>query len=452
MIRKLRLALLSLFSCFSIQICAQQPYQLTEAFALECDRQDSLQQFREEFFIPNDENKTKQTYFCGHSLGLQPKNTQILMQEELDAWAQKGVEGHFKENNPWYTYHETVRNSLAKLIGAETNEVVAMNSLTVNLHLLMVSFYRPEQKRYKILMEAPVFSSDTYAVKSQLLFHGYDPDEALIIVTPREGEDYLRMEDVVELLDKRGNEIALVLFSGVNYFNGQFVDIKCLTKKAHEMGCFIGFDLAHAIGNVPLKMHEWEVDFAAWCSYKYLNSGPGAIGGAFVHAKHCKDPSLKRFAGWWGNDPYTRFQLHLEPDFIPVETADSWQISNPSIFALAPLRASLQLFDKAGFSELREKSVKLTGYLEYLIHSIESNKIKIITPMQPEARGCQLSIRVYDQPERLIEKLKESGIICDFRRPDVLRIAPIPLYNTFHEVWQFATILRSHLKRDSSDY
>lgn len=422
-------------------------YQTTEAFALECDKQDPLSQFREQFFIPTNKDGTQQIYFCGHSLGLQPKAAQEIMQSELDAWATLGVEGHFKADAPWYTYHELVRHSLAKLVGAKPEEVVAMNSLTVNLHLMMVSFYHPNASRYKILMEAPVFSSDTYAAKSQIAFHEFDDKQGLIIAQPREGENYLRIEDVERLLDEKGNEVSVVLLSAVNYFNGQALDIKRITKKAHEKGCVVGFDLAHAIGNIPLQLHDADVDFAVWCNYKYLNSGPGAIGAAFVHERHLSDPSVKRFAGWWGNDPNTRFQLHLQPDFVPVESADSWQLSNPSIFALAPLRASLQLFDKADINELRKKAVRLTGYLEFLIKKIKSDRISIITPSNPNERGCMLSISVADEPELLMKKLLQSGIVVDFRRPDVLRITPIPLYNTFHEVWRFGEILKSHLER-----
>lgn len=424
-----------------------EEYQKTEAFAKECDKQDSLSHFRDQFFIPKNKDGTSQIYLCGHSLGLQPKGVPEAMQKELDDWALLGVDGHFKEHSPWYTFHESVRGSLAKLVGGQPKEVVAMNSLTVNLHLMMVSFYRPTPTRFKILMEAPVFSSDTYAAKSQIAFHNYDVDTGLIIIEPREGENCLRMEDVEQLLDEKGNEIALVLLSAINYFNGQLLDIPRITKKAHEKGCLVGFDLAHGIGNIPLQLHDSEVDFAAWCSYKYLNAGPGAIGGVFVHEKHLSDTNLKRFTGWWGNDPNSRFQLHLAPDFIPIQSADSWQCSNPSIFSLVPLKESLQIFEDADISELWKKGKHLTGYMEFLINGINSDRISLITLPDPNARGCMLSIRVSDQPEVLMEKLHESGIVCDFRRPDVLRITPMPLYNTYHEVWQFANVLKSHLER-----
>ena len=422
-------------------------HEATEAFAIESDRNDPLGNLRDLFYIPSNASGESLIYLSGHSLGLQPKATKKLVFEELDAWANDGVEGHFKENAPWFSYHTLVRNSLAALVGASPKEVVAMNSLTVNLHLMMVSFYQPTLERHKILMEAPVFSSDTYAVKSQIKYHGYDPDEALIIISPRPGEDIIRMEDVNALIDQRGEEIALVLLSGVNYFTGQLVDMKQITQKAHEKGSVVGFDLAHAIGNVVLSMHDWDVDFAVWCTYKYLNSGPGAIGGAFVHERHIDDISLPRFAGWWGNDPNTRFDLHLQPEFTPTQSADGWQLSNPSIFSLAPMRAALEIFDQVGMEALREKSVKLTGYLEFLLDQIQSDRIKVITPRNPGERGSQLSIRVEDRPEELLEKLRAAGIVPDFRRPNVIRVTPIASYNTFHDVWKFADILSKHLEQ-----
>lgn len=438
---------LSTFLLILVSILQAQDYSTSEEYALECDRNDPCGHLRDQFFIPM-HGKQQQIYFCGHSLGLEPKAAQIMVLEELDAWADLGVEGHFKEKNDWYSYHTLLREPLARLAGAYPHEVVAMNSLTVNLHLMMVSFYRPTETRYKILMEAPVFSSDTYAVKSQIQFHGFDPSVALVIASPREGEDYLRMEDVEAILDEQGDEIALVMFSGVNYLTGQLIDMKRITEKAHAKGCVVGFDLAHTIGNVPLQLHDWDVDFAAWCSYKYLNAGPGAIGGVFVHERHGRDASLPRFAGWWGNDPQTRFQLHLQPEFVPVPSADSWQISNPTIFGSAPLRASLQVFDSIGMEALREKSVNLTGYLEFLLDQIDTDRISIITPRDPDMRGCQLSFRVDDRPLELLEKLKEKGVVFDFRRPNVLRVAPKPLYNTYHDVWRFASILKQHLEEE----
>ncbi len=421
-------------------------YQDNEIFAQQCDENDSLAYLRDQFLIPTNESGVPLIYLCGHSLGLQPKTTKKLMNDQLDVWAASGVEGHFQDNTyPWYPFHTFVRNQLAGIVGALSHEVVAMNSLTVNLHLMMVSFYNPTPTRYKVLMEAPVFSSDTYAIKSQIAIHGYDSNEALVIANNRPGEDCLRMEDIDALLDERGNEIALVLLSGVNYFTGQFIDMQRVANKAHEKGCIVGFDLAHAIGNVPLLLHDWKIDFAVWCSYKYLNSGPGAIGGVFVHEKHGRNHTLQRFAGWWGNDPATRFALHLQPEFVPVPSADAWQISNPSIFSCVPLLASVQIFDSVGMKALREKSLRLTGYLEYLLDAIKSDRISIITPRDWQARGCQISIRVNDRPEELMALLREAGIVCDFRKPNVLRITPVPLYNTFHDVWQFAQVLKMHL-------
>ncbi len=444
------LACLFLLSTLETRNCDAIEFQNSETFAVECDKQDPLKHFREQFYIPKDDKGNSQIYFCGHSLGLQPKSVTAGMKEELDAWANLGVEGHFKKDSPWYTYPEHVKNSLAHIVGSKPEEVVVMNSLTVNLHLMMVSFYQPTSAKHKILMEAPVFSSDTYAAKSQIAFHGYNVEESLLVVEPRQGEEYLRIEDIEQMLDDKGHEIALVLLSAVNYFNGQKLDIERITKKAHDKGCIVGFDLAHAIGNVPLNLHDMNVDFAAWCNYKYLNAGPGSIGGAFVHERHLTNDNLKRFAGWWGNDPSTRFQLHLEPNFIPVPSADSWQVSNPSIFALVPLKEALKVFENAGFNNILEKGTLLTGYLEFLIESINSNEITLITPHNPSQRGSMLSIKIDDQPELLVETLQHSGIVCDFRRPNVLRVTPMPLYNTFHEVWQFSEILKAHLEEKES--
>lgn len=421
---------------------SEENYQTSESYAINCDLQDPLRNFRDKFYIPQTDEGDPLIYFCGHSLGLQPKKTPLLIEQELEYWSKLGVEGHFKEDAPWYSYHSLVRNSLANIAGAYPEEVVAMNSLTVNLHLMLVSFYQPTKNRHKILMEEPAFSSDTYAVKSQVRHHGYDPDSSIIVVKPKNDQFYLKIEEIEEILDLQGDEIALVLFSGVNYITGQYIDIERISKKAHEKGAFVGFDLAHAIGNLPLHLHDWNVDFAVWCSYKYLNSGPGAIGGAFIHEKHHKDASLNRFAGWWGNDPKTRFQLHLQPDFIPAQSADGWQLSNPSIFALAPLRSSLEIFDLAGIDNLRKKSILLTGYLEYLIKEISLPGLTIITPSNKSQRGCSISILVENGIEELIASLKKAHIQFDFRPPNILRITPVPLYNTFHEVWRFAHILK----------
>jgi kynureninase len=323
--------------------------------------------------------------------------------------------------------------------------VICMNSLTVNLHLMMATFYRPTKSRFKILMEEPAFPSDTYAVKSQIVHHGFDPNDALVLARPRNGEFTVRQDDIEALLEKQGDQIALVLFAGVNFFTGQLFDIEKITAAAQKRGCIVGIDLAHAAGNVPLALHDWNVDFAAWCSYKYLNAGPGAVAGAFVHERHATNRELPRLAGWFGNDPATRFRLHLEPEFIPVASADSWQISNPPIFSMAPLRASLAIFDQAGGMEaLRAKSMKLTGYLQFLIESGGHSKLAVITPRETEARGCQLSILAHEHPKELHKELEAAGVKADFREPNVIRAAPTPLYNTFHEVWRLAKILTEH--------
>ena len=401
--------------------------------------------FRERFHLPADAAGRPLIYFVGNSLGLMPRATRQIVAQELDDWARLGVDGHFDAATPWYSYHETLREPAARLVGALPNEVVCMNSLTVNLHLLMATFYRPTKSRHKILMEDPAFPSDTYAIKSQIAHHGFGPNESLLLARAREGEHTIRQEDIAALLEKHGHETALVLLAGVNFFTGQLFDIAEITAAAQKRGCMVGIDLAHAAGNVPLALHDWKVDFAVWCSYKYLNSGPGAVAGAFVHERHATNRELPRFAGWWGNDPATRFRMHLEPDFVPVASADSWQLSNPPILALAPLRTSLAIFDEAGGMEkLRAKSLRLTGYLELLLDKMPSRIFSVITPRQPNERGAQLSILVHEHPKELFKKLEAAGVKTDFREPNVIRVAPVPLYNTFHEVWRFAQILSEH--------
>jgi kynureninase len=319
-----------------------------------------------------------------------------------------------------------------------------MNSLTVNLHVMLATFYRPNKSRYKILAEYPAFPSDTYALKSQIAHHGFDPDDALVIAKARPGEQLIRHEDIEELIEEHGDEIAVVMIGALNFFTGQRFDLARITAAAQRHSCLVGFDLAHAIGNVPLQLHEWNVDFAVWCSYKYLNAGPGATAGVFVHERHATNTSLPRFAGWFGNDPHTRFRMHLEPNFIPVPSADAWQVSNPSIFAMAPLRASLDLFEEAGgMQPLRKKSLKLTGYLEFLLEQLGSEKFTVITPRDAEERGCQLSILAHGDPKQLFARLQAGNVRCDFREPNVIRVAPAPLFNTFHEVWRFAQLLRT---------
>ncbi len=412
-----------------------------EADALRLDAADPLRGYRDRFHIPRSPDGREMLYFCGNSLGLQPKAARELVLQELDDWARLGVEGHFAGTRPWYPYHEQFRELAARLVGAQPGEAVVMNSLTVNLHLLMVSFYRPTPERRKILIDWPCFPSDIYAVKSQLVCHGLDPDADLLIARPREGEHTLHTEDVEALLDREGPSIALALLAGVNFFTGQWMDIPRLTNAAHRQGCLIGWDLAHAAGNVPLALHDWNVDFAAWCSYKYLNGGPGAVAGAFVHERHGNITALPRFAGWWGNDPATRFQMHLRPDFVARTGADGWQVSNPPILAMAPVLASMRIFDEAGMVALREKSLLLTGYLEWLIDRIADKPFEIITPREPAQRGCQLSILAREDPRGLFKRLQEAHVIGDFREPNVIRVAPVPLYNSFHDAWRFARIL-----------
>jgi kynureninase len=420
-------------------------FSTDESFALQLDAEDPLRQFREKFHLPLGKDGNPLIYLAGNSLGLMPKSARQLVDQELDDWARLAVDAHLGAKTPWYSYHETLREPTARLVGAQPNEVICMNSLTVNLHLMMATFYRPTKARFKILMEEPAFPSDTYAVKSQIVHHGFDPKEALILARPRSGEFTVRQDEIDALLEKEGDQIALVLFAGVNFFTGQLFDIEKITAAAQKHGCMVGIDLAHAIGNVPLALHDWNVDFAAWCSYKYLNAGPGAAAGVFVHERHATNRELPRLAGWFGNDPKTRFRMQLEPEFVPVASADAWQISNPPIFSMAPLRASLAIFDEAGGMEaLRLKSIKLTGYLQFLIESAKHSKLTVITPRESESRGCQLSILAYEHPKELFGELEAAGVKCDFREPNVIRAAPTPLYNTFHEIWRFAQILGKH--------
>lgn len=412
-----------------------------ESGALRLDAADALASWRDEFFIPSDERGRPLRYFCGNSLGLQPVRARSLVIDELDKWATLAVNAHFADDAPWYSYHELFRETGARLVGARPGEVVMMNSLTVNLHLMMVTFYRPTRERPKILMEAPAFPSDTYAIRTQIRERGYDPDEVLVVIEPREGESIVREEDIEAALEREGSSIALVLLAGVNFLTGQFFDIPRLTEAAHRHGCRFGLDLAHAAGNLPLQLHDWDVDFAVWCTYKYLNSSPGAIAGCFVHERWTSDTSLVRFGGWWGNDPETRFRMHLEPEFIPRASADGWQLSNPPILAMAPLRASLEIFDSVGMSKLREKSLRLTGYLRFLLRNIDRDDLEILTPDEPDRHGCQLSIRFRERPRETFQEIESQGCVGDFREPDVLRVAPVPLYNTFHDVWTLANAI-----------
>ncbi len=418
-------------------------FESDEFFARKMDEQDLLENFREKFYIPKQTNGEEVLYFTGNSLGLQPKNTRNYIEQELKDWENLGVEGHFAAKNPWMAYHELVTEQLANIVGAKKTEVVAMNSLTVNLHLLMVSFYRPTATRYKIVIEADAFPSDKYAVKSQIEFHAKQKSDSLIELEPRENETVLRTEDILQTIEENADSIALILLGGVNYYTGQKFDFEAITKAGHEIGAIVGFDLAHAAGNVELELHDWNADFAAWCSYKYLNSGPGGIAGVFVHERHHENSNLPRFAGWWGHDKETRFLM--DDEFVPIKTAEGWQLSNSPIFQLAALRASLDIFEAAGMQNLLEKSRKLTAYLEFLLGEIRDERISVITPSDENQRGCQLSIRVKDKDKNLFRAITKRGVIADWREPDVIRVAPVPLYNSFTDVWKFAEILKNCL-------
>ena len=414
-------------------------YRDDAAFANEMDAQDPLAKFRAQFYIPQHDGKDC-IYFCGNSLGLQPKAVEAAMTQELTDWKNLGVEGHFHGKHPWMPYHEFVAENAAYVVGAKPSEVVMMNGLTANLHLMMVSFYRPTKTRYKILIEYTPFPSDIYAVQSQAKFHGFDPADAIIEMKPRDGEHTLRQEDIEDVIAREGQGIALILIGGVHYYTGQFFDIARITEAGRKQGCMVGFDLAHAAGNVLLKLHDWNADFACWCSYKYLNSGPGAVAGAFVHERHAKSFDLPRFAGWWGNDKSVRFKM--VPQFQPMTGAEGWQLSNPPIFALAPARVSLDIFREAGMDNLRSKSTQLTAYLEYLLHNLKLPSLKIMTPANQSERGCQLSITVQDNGRKVFDALQKAGVVCDWREPDCIRVAPVPLYNSFNDVYRFAEIFK----------
>ncbi len=422
-------------------------FSADESCARQLDAADSLAAYRDQFHVPKRDNGTDVVYFAGNSLGLMPRRAKAAMEQELDDWAEHAVDAHFSARTPWYSYQEQLREPTARLVGGKPSEVVLMNSVTVNLHLMMVTFYRPTKSRYKVLMEDTAFPSDTYAVKTQLRHHGVDPTDALLIAKPCDGERTLRTEDIEALLDKHGDQIAVVLMGGINYFTGQVFDMARITTAAKKHGCRVGFDLAHAAGNVELSLHDWSVDFAVWCNYKYLNAGPGAVAGCFVHEQHAGDINLQRFGGWWGNDPNTRFRMHLQPDFVPVPSADGWQISNPPIFSLAPVRVSYEMFDEVGMAALRRKSTRLMAYLRFLVDPLAEDRFEVITPHSPDACGCQLSMLVCDRPEDLLAALKTEGVVCDFREPNVIRVAPTPLYNTFQDVWRFSRALLCHANR-----
>jgi len=410
-------------------------FEASAAFAAEMDARDPLKSFREKFYVPPAPDGTESVYLCGHSLGLQPKSVREYVDQELRDWQQLAVEAHFHGRHPWMPYHRLLTDNLAQLVGALPIEAIAMNSLTVNLHLMMVSFYRPTAQRHKIVIEGDAFPSDRYAVRSQIQYHGFDPATSLIELRPRASENTLRQEDIEALIELEGHSIALIMLGGVNYATGQLFDMQAITRAGRAQGCVVAFDLAHAAGNVPLKLHDWDVDFAVWCSYKYLNGGPGCIGGCFVHERHARDWEIPRFAGWWGHTEEARFRM--APDFNPMSGAEGWQLSNPSIMSMAPLRASLEVFAEAGMDRLRSKSMSMTGYLEFLLDHCRSDKFCIITPRDPRQRGAQISIRLSRPDRTIIDRLLGKGIFCDWREPNILRAAPVPLYNTYSDVHHF---------------
>ena len=421
-------------------------YKLGLDYAKQQDQLDDLKHYRNQFHIPKDKYGNDWLYFTGNSLGLQPKSTKEYINQELEDWANFGVEGHFEAKNPWMPYHEFLTESMAKIVGAKPIEVVVMNTLTTNLHLLMVSFYQPTKTKYKIVIESDAFPSDRYAVQTQLEFHGFDAKEGVIEWKPRKGEELLNIEDLETILEEQGDEIALLLIGGVNYYTGQYLDLKRIAELGHSKDCMVGIDLAHGAGNIKPELHDSEVDFAAWCTYKYLNSGPGSLAGLFVHEKHAYNKNLKRFAGWWSHNKSTRFNMRQPLDVIPG--AEGWQLSNPPILSMAAIKASLDMFNEVGMDALRKKSIKLTGYFEFLINELNNDKIKIITPSNPEERGCQLSIQVKDADKSLHQKLTDVHIITDWREPDVIRCAPTPLYNTFEDVYRMVEKLKEILNEN----
>lgn len=414
-------------------------YENSRTYAASLDTQDPLASYRERFHLPLQADGRPYIYLCGNSLGLQPKSTQAQLQQELLDWQRLGVEGHFHAKNPWMPYHEFLTNAMAKVVGAQPEEVVVMNTLTVNLHLMMVSFYRPKGKRVKILIESDAFPSDRYAAESQIRHRGYDPAECLLELRPRSGETCLRHEDIAATIAEHGAEIALIMLGNTNYYTGQYFDMQRITAWGHAQGCMVGFDCAHGAGNMPLDLHASGADFAVWCNYKYLNSGPGGMGGVFVHERHLQDKGIARFTGWWGHNKATRFQMR--DAFDPTPTAEAWQLSNPPILAMAAVWSSLQIFEEAGMNNLRQKAILLTGYLEYLVRQLGDEVVQVITPADPTQRGSQLSIQVKAADKALFDEVTEAGVIADWREPDVIRVAPTAMYNTYTEVYDFYKIL-----------
>ncbi len=418
-------------------------FKNTREFAQFLDSQDNLRDYRKEFIFPQI-NGREVIYFTGNSLGLQPRRAKKYVDEVMDDWAKLAVEGHFYAQKPWWDYHERFANPLSKIVGALPSEVGVMNTLTVNLHLLMVSFYRPTDRRYKIICEEKAFPSDQYMIQSQVKFHGYNPSDAIVEIKRRDGEHNIRLEDVLSTISQVGDELALVLIGGVNYYTGQVFDMATITKAAHDAGAYVGWDLAHAAGNVKLQLHDWDVDFAAWCSYKYMNSGPGNASGYFVHQMHHTDTSLPRFAGWWGHNKERRFLM--EPEFDPICGANGWQVSNLPILSLAPYLASLEIFDEVGMDALIEKRDRITSYLEFVLREIDRevpSEFEIITPSNPAERACQLSVFLHGEGRSLFDYLMQSGVITDWREPNVIRLAPVPLYTSFEDMYEFGQILKN---------
>jgi len=422
-------------------------FENTLDFSKRLDKEDPIKNFRSKFFIPQHKGSDS-IYFTGNSLGLQPKAVSKYIQEELDDWANLGVEGHFRAKRPWLSYHEIFPQQLSRIVGCLPEEVVVMNQLTVNLHLLMVSFYRPSKERYKIICEEKAFPSDQYAIESQVRFHGFSTDDAIVEVKPRTGEHFLRTEDIVSIIEKHKKSLALVLFGGMNYYTGQLFNLKAITKAAHDAGAYAGFDLAHAAGNVALNLHEWNADFACWCSYKYLNSGPGSVAGAYIHQRHISNRDLPRFAGWWGHTKEKRFLM--EKGFDPIPTAEGWQLSNAPVLSMAAHKASLDIFDEAGLDQLIIKAKSLSGYLHFILAVInrkqKENLVEVITPQNEEERGCQVSMLMLKKGKDIFDELNRQGVSVDWREPNVIRVAPVPLYNTFEDVWKFGNIIESILK------
>ncbi len=412
-------------------------------YAKQLDNEDKLAGYRTQFHMPKDNEGKELIYLCGNSLGLQPKSTKTYINQELEDWAKLGVEGHLEAKNPWLPYHEFLTESMSKLVGAKPVEVVVMNTLTANLHFMMVSFYKPTAERYKIVIEADAFPSDKYAVESQLRHHGFDDKEGLVLWKAHEGEELARFEDLEVILEAQGDQIALLMIGGVNYYTGQYFNLKRITNLGHKHGCIVGFDCAHGAGNVVLDLHDSGADFAIWCTYKYMNSGPGSLAGCFVHERHAYNKDLNRFTGWWSHNKQTRFNMRHEFDQLPG--AEGWQLSNPPILSMAAIKASLDIFNEAGIEALTEKSKKLTGYFEFLLDELDHKDIRIITPRNPEERGCQLSIQVINADKSLHQKLTEAGVITDWREPDVIRCAPVPLYNSFQDVYNMVELLKNIL-------